>query len=509
MSSYWEKRKAQDMFHYMERAEKAADEIAQLYLKTSRYLSLEADDIFEKYKEKHGLSDAEARRLINLMQDKTSLEELKEALRSGKSDKTKEELLSLLEGPAYQARLERLKQLQNQLDQIMREVYGQEKEISTSHYVDLANEAYYRSIYTIQKQTGLGFSFNLIDPRIIDRVIDSKWSGTNYSERIWSNTNALARDLKEELLFDLVTGRTERETAEIISNKFAVGASKARRLVRTESSYLASQMDMEGYEECEIDRYRFLATLDLVTSKICRSLDGKIFKVSEQQPGKNCPPMHPWCRSTTLAVFDEEEMGYLRRRARDPVTGKTHIVSGDMDYEEWYSRHVKGHPDAKLNEKMIKNRAADRKQYERYQKILGEDAPKTLDSFQEIKYNDSEKWDETKGTYRDVKWQIKALHNHTSGEVRKVPFENKPDSVFDRIENGRVVQRRYYGKTGKPRLDIDLTDHGNPKEHKTVPHYHNWNEITDGKMKRDTDHNRALERSHEIANADLLREGTE
>ena len=89
-----------------------------------------------------------------------------------------------------------------------------------------------------------------------------------------------------------------------------------------------------------------------------------------------------------------------------------------------------------------------------------------------------------------------------------MPFESEPNSVFDKVENGRVVQRRYYGRTGKPRLDIDLTDHGNPKEHKTVPHYHNWNEISDGKMKRDTDHNKALKRGHEIANADLLKGGT-
>lgn len=429
MNNYWENRKAQEMFLYMERAERVANEIGQLYLKASRYLSLEADAIFDKYKNKHGLSEAEARCLLNQIRDRASLEELKEALRSGRSDKPKEELLSLLESPAYQARLERLKQLQNQLDQVMRNVYKQEKEISTSHYVDLANEAYYRSIYAIQKQTGLGFSFNLVDPRIIDRVIDSKWSGTNYSERIWSNANALARDLKEELLFNLVTGRTERETAEIIANKFAVGASKARRLIRTESCFLASQMDMEGYEECGLERYRFLATLDLVTSDICRTLDGKVFLVSEQTPGKNCPPMHPWCRSTTIAFVAEDELRALRRRARDPETGKTYMVSADTTYEQWYKSKMKGHPEAETNEKMIKNRFSDRKQYDRYKKVLGKDVPDSLDSFQKMKYNEDENWKQLKQAYQDANRYEKIIK-----EAGKLNIKGQPIKKIDRID---------------------------------------------------------------------------
>lgn len=352
------------MFEYMQSAEDTADDIAKLYLRSSGYLSAELDKIFERYKRKHHLTDAEAYRLLNSLHDKTSLEELKEALRAG--DGVKKDILAELESPAYQARLERLQQLQNQLDLTMREVYKQEKARNTSHYVDLANEAYYRSIFDIQQQTGLGFSFNLVDPEVIDRVINSKWSGANYSTRIWHNTQALAQDLKEELLVNLVTGRTDREVAEIIANKYAQGSSNARRLVRTESCNLANQMEMQSYEECGIEKYRFVATLDLRTSSVCRKLDGKTFPVSEQQPGKNCPPMHPWCRSTTICVIDEMNMAGMTRRARDPVTGKTNTVPADMTYKQWYDKNVKGNSEAEANEKMIQNRSSDKRQYEKY-----------------------------------------------------------------------------------------------------------------------------------------------
>lgn len=422
--SYWEKRKAREMFQYMEQAEQAADEISKLYLKASRYISLELDEIFERYQKKHKLSENEAFRLLNSLEDKASLDELKAALKAGSADKTKAEILAELESSAYQARLERLQQLQNQLDLTMQQVYQQEKVKSTGHYVDLANEAYYRSIFDIQQRTGLGFGFNMISPAAIDRVINSKWSGANYSTRIWHNTGALAQDLKEELLLSLITGRTDRETADIIANKFAAGSSQARRLVRTESCNLANQMEMASYEDCGIEYYRFVATLDLRTSSICRSLDGKRFKVSEQQPGLNCPPMHPWCRSTTICDIDEEELAQMKRRARDPVTGKTNTVPANMTYDEWYKKNVKGKPEAKLNEKMVQNRSADRRQLERYKEALGADAPKTLDSFQKMKYADGEGWEILKDRYKNRDFLQEQLQYQHDGQNLFIPSKS-------------------------------------------------------------------------------------
>lgn len=320
----------------MAKAEQVADEISKLYVRSSRYMSMELEDIFERYQKKHKLSKEEARELLNTMKDPTSLIELKVALRAKPGSQTKAEILAELESPAYRARMERLQQLQNQLDATMQKVYQQEKAWSTGHYVDLAREAYYRSIFDIQAQTGIGFSFNHIPRKAIDRVVNSKWSGANYSARIWKNTKELSKDIKAELLMNLITGRTDREVAEIIMEKFAAGSSQARRLVRTESCNLANQMEMASYEECGIEYYRFVATLDLRTSTICQRLDGQRFKVSEQQPGLNCPPMHPWCRSTTICDIREVELAEMKRRARDPVTGKVRTFPANITYQQWY-----------------------------------------------------------------------------------------------------------------------------------------------------------------------------
>ena len=77
---------------------------------------------------------------------------------------------------------------------------------------------------------------------------------------------------------------------------------RSARLVQTECAYVANQGHLMGYQAAEIEKYIFLATLDLRTSKFCRSLDGKRFLVSEAQPGMNYPPMHPWCRSPPCPI---------------------------------------------------------------------------------------------------------------------------------------------------------------------------------------------------------------
>lgn len=388
--SYWERRQVENMYRYMQSAEDVAGQIAKLYLRSSRWLTMAAEDIFERYMTKHNLTEAEARQLLNELRDKTSIDELMQKLER-KGDK--KEVLAKLESSAYQTRIKKLEELQAQLDRVMQNVYQQEKQISTSHYIDLANEVYYRTIFDLQQRAQATFSFNYINSKQIDDVVNSKWSGENYSSRIWGNTRALAEDIKEELLINLVTGRTERETSEIIANKFAQGSSNARRLVRTESAYLSSELSARAIKEAGVEEYQYMATLDLKTSEICRKMDLQIFKVSERKVGVNCPPMHPWCRSTIVAVIDRKYLEGKKRAAIDPETGERILVPRNMTYDEWYRKYVKGKTKAETTEKKLKNKSSDQKQHERYKKVLGDNVPDKLDDFQEMKYNDGEEFE--------------------------------------------------------------------------------------------------------------------
>lgn len=299
MSSYWERRTAQFMWNCMEEAEGSYQDIAKLYLKASRYLQERMRGIFENYIKQTGLSETEARKLMSRL----GTSDLRKLIKS-----LPKEVQAQIgtDTAAYGARIHRYEELQRQVDSVMKEVYKQEKKISTKCYTKLAKDSYSFGVESVFEQAGQSVSFAHVDPDKVNQVLNSEWSGTNYSKRIWGNTQQVADTVKEEMAVCMLTGKSEKAMADRMVEKFAVGSNQARRLIRTESCYVTNQMVNKGYEDCGVEEYEFSAYLDSRTSDICRELNGKRFKLSEAKVGVNMPPMHPWCRSTTLAVIDEE-----------------------------------------------------------------------------------------------------------------------------------------------------------------------------------------------------------
>ena len=154
------------MYDNMKSAEEVSKELADIYAKASRHLSYEIDEIYDKFKDRHGLTDKEAMALLNTLKNKNDIATLKQALAGkAKTDPGYADLLAKLESQAYGARIERLEQLQTEIDRMMKEVYKQEKKVTTSHYKDLAENSYYREIYNVQRRVGFQFSFSAVDPK--------------------------------------------------------------------------------------------------------------------------------------------------------------------------------------------------------------------------------------------------------------------------------------------------------------------------------------------------------
>lgn len=410
--SYWENRSVQQIYEAMKDAESIADQMSRTYMKASVWLNEQGRDIFERFRKKWDLSEEEARKLIEAAGNGATAQQLVQTyMASGGKDKT---LIREMESYAFRARLERLADISLQLDRIMQNVYQQEVKKTTAFYKNLADDQYYKTIFNLQQRAGYGFSFSHVSEKQIDRMLQMKWYGQNYSQRIWKNTRELTEDLKTEMLVSLITGRTDRETAEIFNRKYGAGAIKSRRLIRTEAAWVSSQMVLAGYKDAKIKEYMYLATLDLRTSQMCRDMDGKIFPVEEYTIGKTAPPLHPWCRSTTIAIIHREWLADMKRTAKD-ANGKLIRIPANMTYQEWYDTYIKDNPAGQAEEKKIKNRSADRQQHEKYRKILGNKVPESFVRFQDMKYNDPEKWEKLKA---DKQNKLNAMEFSEMGNLK-------------------------------------------------------------------------------------------
>lgn len=92
--------------------------------------------------------------------------------------------------------------------------------------------------------------------------------------------------------------------------------------------------------------------------------------------------------------------------------------------------------------------------------------------------------DYNKAGSSDVRKVDKINKVDTTNNKDKLKIKGEPNSVTKNYKHGRMIQERYYDENGDVYLDIDYTDHGNPKFHPIVPHQHNWYRDENGKPRR-------------------------
>lgn len=181
-------------------------------------------------------------------------------------------------------------------------------------------------------------AFSTLDDRTVDTVINAKWHGSSFSERVWNNSDVLAAKLDDVMTRSVMTGASMSKAMREVRETFNTHNYYAERLIRTETNRAHNEAEALAYDNMGVEQYVFVATLDNRTSLMCQEHDGKRFKLSERKVGVNYPPLHPNCRSTVRAFIDEETEKTMVRRARNPFTGETEIV-GNMNYEQWKAKH--------------------------------------------------------------------------------------------------------------------------------------------------------------------------
>ena len=389
------------MLAQLEAAEAVADDLARAYAAASEDIAVRARKIFDTFRGLSGLSEADARALLNRYPTADARALLLAAIDPMPPGPERQRALAQINAPAYQYRIGRLEALQADIDRRLGRLAQQETARTTAHYRAAWTDGYYRQIYDLQRQTGLGFSFARANSRQVEETLAQAWSGAHYAERIWRNTDALAKRVKGDLMAGALSGKSNRAMARQLREDFGVGAYEARRLVRTETAHVVGQAERQSYEACGVGRYRFVATLDLHTSERCQALDGKTFPVADARVGENYPPMHPHCRSTTMADLDPEVLEGLERRARDPATGKTVRTPANLTYGDWAERQriQYGQDRVDMERKKLRQRRQDAAQLRQYRAVLGDRVPSGLDDYQELKYANPTQWQLRKTDY--------------------------------------------------------------------------------------------------------------
>lgn len=507
--SYWELRAIQEEEQLKQDSIKVEATVRNAYLKAQSYLTGEVKKIYQRYLNKTDKSEAEVKQTLNTSIEPSELVKLKQLAKDISNPQLKTESQNYLTGLAVKHRITRLEDLKAKSYLVSKQVANVQLDKQTDFYVDTIHDAYnkayaeteinnsingvratndgkYKSwavqdgklvhelidsesgkvLDTIKvKENEPMTEFKELSTKYVRNILDKDWKGSNYSKRIWNDTELLAKRLEELFTVEAMTGMSEQEMIKAISKEFDTSIYVSRRLIRTEANYMANQAKLKSWLAHGVDKYAIVAVLDFKTSEICQHEDGKVYKVKDAVVSINYPPLHVFCRSVARAIFSDKSLSG-NRNAIDRVTGETMTIKQATTYKEWEKMLLDKHgeKDLELAKTKVKNYRSDLAQFNKYKTTVGTDnMPKSFDKFQEMKYNEGSEWEQLKDNYF-VKSRLKdgrygsvinldkqAPHMKSTVAKGKSYFDDNVDvqELFDKYAGTGNVERDRNGRSNK------------------------------------------------------------
>lgn len=350
------------------------------------------------------------------------------------------------------------------------------KRIET-HLKQTYQETYLNRAYNYHKQTKRepNFKPERLEEEYLQKAINENFKGKRFSERVWgSNMDELVSRVESLVTNDLNRGYPIDQSSKLLAIEFERARNRAVTVLQTETNGIQAQATLDEYQDDNIKKYRYLATLEVHTCPICGELDGKVFLVKDAEKGVNYPTMHPHCRCTTVPALEKGG----KRYARDIETGKGYEVDSGQTFKDWRKQQLDKYGQTAIKDKLQAERLEKdrvrrtKEQFIAYRKVLGsQNMPKTFAGFYDLKYNDVEGYKELKDRIRWTKSKFpteKSLNGHfknhgkefgdiTIEEYQKMASDLLSKQTSDKILGYQIEDRRV-------RYDVDNNVYvlGNP-----------------------------------------------
>lgn len=341
-AEYWKQRFTQLEAAQNRKGATAYLEMEKQYKAAQNELEAQIAWWYQRFADSNGISFAQAKQWLK-GQDLAEFKwDVKEYIKYGKENAINGAWMQELENASSKFHISRLEALQIQTQNSLETMFAQQMGTMKKALSDVYASGYYHTAYTVQQGFGLGWDIAGLDQAQIEKVLSKPWAvdGYNFSTRIWNSKTKLIGEVHNELSKNLLTGADPQKAIDSLAKKMGTSKSNAGRLVMTEQAYFSSAAQKDCFNDLDVEEYEIVATLDSHTSDICRSLDGKVFKMSDYKPGVTAPPFHVYCRSTTAPHFkDNFDAGERAARGAD---GKTYYVPDDVTYSEWKKAFVDG-----------------------------------------------------------------------------------------------------------------------------------------------------------------------
>lgn len=292
---YWKDREDEALKHYISDEVKYEKEINRIYSDMLDSCNEQINAFYGKYAAKENITLAEAKKRVSKLDIAAYERKAKRYVKDKDfSAKANEEMR------LYNAtmKINRLEMLKANIGLEMIKGHDELEKFMGGILKGRAEEE-------LKRQAGILGKTITNNAKTAHAIVNSSFHNATFSDRIWLQQDLLKSELNKLLQSGLIQGKNPRVLARELEKKFDTSRFNAERLMRTELARVQTEAQKQSFERNGFEQYTFLANSGCCD--ICKSKDGKHFKVKDMMPGENAAPLHPHCRCSVAAYEDSKE----------------------------------------------------------------------------------------------------------------------------------------------------------------------------------------------------------
>ncbi|WP_203262976.1 minor capsid protein [Staphylococcus epidermidis] len=306
---YWEERAKEIIKEETLSDKEISDEIERIVNEMIDDIEKEIAKFYARYATSEGISMSEARKKVDAFDVVKFANQAKQYVDTRDfSDVANKELR------AYNTKMyvSREKLLKAQIGLLVTYTYAK-LESQMHNYME---SAYYRAL---KQQAGILGDTLQVATTDVKAIVLAPFQNSNWSRRLWRDMRKTRIQVQCAVTHVIIRGRHPYEFVKELRKESGNSTYEIRRLLITETARvqtIATKQHMLENQGPDAE-YKYVAKLDGKTTKTCRGLNGKVFKVKNMKPGVNAPPMHPFCRSSVVPyVGDWREEFFEKRKGK-------------------------------------------------------------------------------------------------------------------------------------------------------------------------------------------------
>lgn len=307
--TYWEERAKEIIKEETLSDKEISDEIERIVNEMIDDIEKEIAKFYARYANSEGISMSEARKKVDAFDVVKFANQAKQYVNTRDfSDVANKELR------AYNTKMyvSREKLLKAQIGLLVTYTYAK-LESQMHNYME---SAYYRAL---KQQAGILGDTLQVASTDVKAIVLAPFQNSNWSRRLWRDMRKTRIQVQRAVTHVIIRGRHPYEFVKELRKESGNSTYEIRRLLITETARvqtIATKKHMLENQGPDAE-YKYVAKLDGKTTKTCRGLNGKVFKVKDMKPGVNAPPMHPFCRSSVVPyVGDWREEFFEKRKGK-------------------------------------------------------------------------------------------------------------------------------------------------------------------------------------------------